>query len=60
MADMDTLRVVLVAGRFEHAEGFELSSDRRVASLKTKEESTHDQPEEPTVKLRLAWKTPQG
>jgi hypothetical protein len=60
MADIDTLRVVLVAGRFEHAEGFELSSDRRVASLRTKEESAHDQPEEPTVKLRLVWKTPQG
>lgn len=60
MADMDTLRVVLVAGRFEHAEGFDLSSDRRVATLQTEDKFTHAQPEEPTVKLRLVWKTPQS
>jgi hypothetical protein len=60
MIDMDTLRIVLVAGRFEYAEGFDLSGDRRVATMQTKDKSTHAQPEEPTVKLRLVWKTPQG
>ena len=60
MIDMDTLRVVLVAGRFEYAEGFELSSDRRVATLQTKDQPAHAEPEEPTVKLRLVWKTPQS
>jgi hypothetical protein len=59
MNDMEALKVVLLAGRFESSEGFELSNDRRVATLVTKDvkaTASHDQPEEPAITLRLAWK----
>lgn len=56
MGDMESLRVVLMAGRFEAAEGFSLSTDRRVATFNVKEDSPHGTPEEPTITLRLVWK----
>jgi hypothetical protein len=52
---MEKLRVVLVGGRFESAEGFELSADRRTAVLNFKEPGP-DSKESPTVTLRLEWK----
>ena len=56
MGELESLRVVLLAGHFDAAEGFSLSSDRRVATFNVKEESAHDKPEEPTITLRLVWK----
>jgi hypothetical protein len=54
--DMADLKVVLVAGHFESAAGFDLSNDRRVATLSGKDETTHQQSEEPALTLRLVWK----
>jgi hypothetical protein len=54
--DLDGLRVVLQTGRFETAEGFTLSDDRRVATLKELDESSHDQSEQPMLTLKLVWK----
>jgi hypothetical protein len=51
---------VLTAGRFESAEGFTLSSDRRAATINLKDDTSHDQAEQPTVTLRLVWKRPVG
>jgi hypothetical protein len=56
--EMDVLRVVLTSGRFEKAEGFDLSNDGRVATLNMKEQPAADEPEMPTVTLRLVWRTP--
>lgn len=53
---MGDLKVVLLAGHFETAEGFTLSSDRRVATLEDKETTSHEQAEEPKITLRLVWK----
>jgi len=55
MNDVDTLQVVLVDGRFESAEGFSISSDKRTATAVSKEE-TRTGAEEPAVTLRLKWK----
>ena len=55
MNDLDKLQVVLVNGRFESAEGFLLSSDKRTASMVSKE-TTRNQSEEPAVTLKLTWK----
>ena len=52
---MEKLRVVLVNGRFEGVEGFDLSDDRRTAVLNVKEPNP-DAKEAPTVTLRLEWK----
>jgi hypothetical protein len=51
---LDGLRVVLIDGRFLAADGFDLSSDRRVATLKTLD----DEPSKDNDKLvlRLSWK----
>ena len=54
--DIEHLRVVLIAGRFEAADGFDLSEDRRVATIKTLDDARQDQPDEPIVTLRLVWK----
>jgi hypothetical protein len=54
----DTLRVVLVAGRFEKAEGFTLSRDRRVATFEAPE-FPDPEAEHPTVTLTLVWTTPE-
>jgi len=56
MNELDKLQVVLIAGHFDAAEGFELSKDRRVATLKVKEETTHEQSEQTAITLRLVWK----
>jgi hypothetical protein len=52
---LDRLKVVLVAGRFVDAEGFELSRDRRVATFNHQDPAatTTDQP---AITLRLSWK----
>lgn len=54
----EALRVVLIAGHFDSADGFSLSSDRRIATFNLKDDTAHAQTEDPTVTLRLAWKTP--
>jgi hypothetical protein len=53
--DIDRLRVVLVSGHFESAEGFELSSDRRVATIKVPEPDSGGTAS-PIVTLRLSWR----
>jgi hypothetical protein len=53
LESLDTLKIVLVAGRFDSAEGFVLSSDHRVATLDEKAMNSGD--ENPTVLLRLRW-----
>ena len=50
---LETLKIVLVAGRFEHAEGFALSGDQRVATIDDKTMNAGD--ENPAVVLRLRW-----
>jgi hypothetical protein len=50
---LEHLKIVLVTGRFDEATGFELSSDRRVATLSLREEILSDRPE---VTLKLSWK----
>ena len=52
---LERLHVVLVNGRFESAEGFKLSKDRRVATLNL-QESDSAGAETPVVTLRLVWK----
>jgi len=54
---IEHLRVVLVAGRFEAAEGFSLSNDRRVATFDLKEGRGNDQ-SQPAITLRLSWTSP--
>ena len=51
---LDHLKICLVAGRFDAAEGFSLSNDRRVATfdIKTLEKNDADQP---AITLRLSW-----
>lgn len=57
LADMEHLHVVLVNGQFESSEGFELSADRRVATLKTETPSSRDgDTNSPVVTLRLVWR----
>jgi len=48
-----SLKIVLVSGRFESAEGFVLASDHRVATFD--EKATNPGGENPTVVLRLRW-----
>jgi hypothetical protein len=51
---LDVLKVVLAVGRFEGAEGFTMSSDRRVAvfSYDVSESKT----EQPAITLKLTWR----
>ena len=51
---IEHLRVVLVAGRFEAAEGFSLSNDRRVATFDLREGRDNDQSQS-AITLRLSW-----
>ena len=51
LSAFDTLRVVLVRGRFESASGFQLSGDRRVATISLPE----DVDENVMVVLQLRW-----
>ena len=53
LGDLDTLQVVLVTGRFESAQLFELSADRRVAKFDKNLVSLFD--EAPTLVLKLKW-----
>jgi hypothetical protein len=52
VSDLDRLRVVLVDGRFETADGFEISNDRRVATMRP----ATPEGDEPVVLLRLRWR----
>lgn len=54
LGDLDTLQVVLVTGRFESAQLFELSADRRVAKLDKTQ--LNDLDENATMVLRLRWR----
>lgn len=53
--DLDHLRVVLISGRFQEAEGFALSSDGRIATFKSRE-SDHGTSDQPAITLKLTWK----
>ena len=53
--DIDHLRVVLVAGRFDAAEGFSLSNDGRVATFDYKASGSQG-PDQPAITLKLTWK----
>jgi hypothetical protein len=53
--DLDHLRVVLISGRFEEGDGFELSNDGRIATFKSRE-SDHKTSDAPAITLKLAWK----
>jgi hypothetical protein len=52
--DLDKLQVVLPSGRFESAQLFNISSDRRVATFD--ESQLKDADEDATIVLRLKWK----
>jgi hypothetical protein len=54
--DLSQLKVVMIAGRFEAASGFELSADQRVATLKdrTGRDDAHDA-DATAITLRLSW-----
>jgi hypothetical protein len=54
--DLDRLKVVLSAGRFEEAEGFVLSDDRRLATFSYKEPDRKTDSDQPAITLRLSWK----
>ena len=55
--DLDHLRVVLTSGRFEETEGFELSSDGRIATFKSRESDHRTmESDQPAITLKLAWK----
>ena len=51
---LEHLRVVLVSGRFDAAEGFSLSNDRRVAAFDLREGREKDQAQS-AITLRLSW-----
>lgn len=51
---LDHLKVFLMAGRFDAAEGFSLSNDRRVATFDFKERRDGDQ-SQPAITLKLSW-----
>ena len=53
---LDHLKVFLVAGRFDAAEGFSLSKDGRVAAFDYKAFENKDS-EQPAITLRLSWTT---
>jgi len=53
---LDHLKVFLVAGRFDAAEGFSLSKDGRVATFDYKE-SENKNSEQPAITLKLSWTT---
>jgi len=54
---MNSLKVVLVSGRFEDATGFTIGSDHRVATIEDLEkQASNHQDDDPTIVLRLRWK----
>ena len=54
MSDISQLRVVLIAGHFESALGFDVSNDGRVATVD--EKYLDHQDEQPAATLKLKWK----
>lgn len=55
MNDLDKLEAVLASGRFESAQGFDISSDRRKATFD--EDQLKDADENSVIVLRLTWNT---
>jgi hypothetical protein len=53
--DLDHLKVVLTAGRFDGAEGFSLSNDGRIATFDYKQSNGNDS--DPVITLKLTWTT---
>ena len=53
LGDLDTLQVVLVTGRFESAQLFEISADRRVARIDRAQ--LKDMDESAVLVLKLKW-----
>jgi hypothetical protein len=51
--NLDSLRIVLARGRFESAQGFDLSADRRVATLSP---TPAADPDAPVIVVRLRWR----
>jgi len=58
LGDLDKLQVVLVTGRFETAQLFSLSDDRRVATFD--ESQLKDLGEDATMAMKLRWRTRGG
>ena len=57
--DLDRLKVVMIDGRFEAASGFELSDDRRVATIKEPAgRGSAAGADDLSVTLRLTWASP--
>lgn len=54
---MDELKVVLIAGRFESAQGFSISNDGRAATWVESESKSKQDEENPTITLKLRWKS---
>lgn len=54
IGDLDRLRVVLTAGRFEEATGFTIGADARVATIALTD--LEEGKESPTLVLRLKWR----
>jgi hypothetical protein len=54
MSEISSLKVVLIAGHFESAQGFDVSGDGRVATIDEKYLDSQD--EQPTATLKLKWK----
>lgn len=54
LSEFDSLRIVLLTGKFESADGFEISRDGRIATIDKK--LGENQPEEQAITIRLAWK----
>jgi len=55
LGDLDRLQVVLVTGRFESAQLFEISADRRVATIDRAQLEKMD--ESAVLVLKLKWRT---
>jgi hypothetical protein len=53
LGDLDTLQVVLVTGRFDSAQMFEISADRRVAKIDRTQ--LNDMDENAVLVLKLKW-----
>jgi hypothetical protein len=55
--NMDALKVVLIAGRFESAQGFSISNDQRTATWVESQSQSKQDEENPTITLKLKWKS---
>jgi hypothetical protein len=53
--DLDSLKVVLIDGRFQSATGFTLSDDNRVATIIANDHSAPNGADDSTMVLELNW-----